>query len=105
MERISRMRNRMRESCSSGSVGGEGGNRLAYPAIIVARSFGLLEQGEVPRGDVPQLGVEVLGGNLVFAQDTEKRGYRRIGNTKHPAEQFVTVEQLGRDGAPGQHVF
>jgi hypothetical protein len=23
----------MRESCSSGSVGGEGGNRLAYPAI------------------------------------------------------------------------
>ncbi len=32
MERISRMRNRMRESCSSGSVGGEGGNRLAYPA-------------------------------------------------------------------------
>jgi hypothetical protein len=34
MERISRMRNRMRESCSSGSVGGEGGNRLAYPAII-----------------------------------------------------------------------
>jgi hypothetical protein len=29
MERISRMRNRMRESCSSGSVGGEGGNRLA----------------------------------------------------------------------------
>ena len=22
----------MRESCSSGSVGGEGGNRLAYPA-------------------------------------------------------------------------
>src|SRR6266436_6153131 len=26
------MRNRMRESWSSGSVGGEGGNRLAYPA-------------------------------------------------------------------------
>jgi hypothetical protein len=26
-------RNRMRESCSSGSVGGEGGNRLTYPAV------------------------------------------------------------------------
>jgi hypothetical protein len=25
----------MRESCSSGSVGGEGGNRLAYPAYTV----------------------------------------------------------------------
>jgi hypothetical protein len=44
MERISRMRNRMRESCSSGSAGGEGGNRLAYPAYtgraadVVARA-------------------------------------------------------------------
>jgi len=33
LERISRVRNRMWESRSSGSVGGEGGNRLAYPAI------------------------------------------------------------------------
>jgi hypothetical protein len=32
MQRISRVRNRMREICASGSVGGEGGNILAYPA-------------------------------------------------------------------------
>jgi hypothetical protein len=32
MERISRVKNRMRESRSSGSVGGEGGNLLVYPA-------------------------------------------------------------------------
>src|SRR5215467_1344912 len=32
LERISRVRNRMRETRSSGSVGGEGGNALAYPA-------------------------------------------------------------------------
>src|SRR5215472_2350635 len=32
-ERISLVRNRMREICASGSVGGEGGNALAYPAI------------------------------------------------------------------------
>src|SRR5262249_8201609 len=31
-ERISLVRNRMREICASGSVGGEGGNALAYPA-------------------------------------------------------------------------
>jgi hypothetical protein len=34
LERISRVKNRMRESRSSGSVGGEGGNLLAYPAPI-----------------------------------------------------------------------
>src|SRR5262249_26493604 len=32
-ERISLVRNRMREICASGSVGGEGGNALAYPAL------------------------------------------------------------------------
>jgi hypothetical protein len=32
-ERISLVRNRMREICASGSVGGEGGNALAYPAM------------------------------------------------------------------------
>jgi hypothetical protein len=32
MERISRAKNRMRQSRSSGTVGGEGGNLLAYPA-------------------------------------------------------------------------
>src|SRR5215813_12523026 len=32
MERSSRVRNRMLEICASGSVGGEGGNLLAYPA-------------------------------------------------------------------------
>jgi hypothetical protein len=37
MERISRVRNRMLESGASGSVGGEGGNRLAYPAKITYR--------------------------------------------------------------------
>src|SRR5580693_7843999 len=31
-ERSSPARNRMREICTSGSVGGEGGNILAYPA-------------------------------------------------------------------------
>src|SRR5262252_5856140 len=33
LERISLVRNRMREICASGSVGGEGGNALAYPAM------------------------------------------------------------------------
>jgi hypothetical protein len=33
MERISRAKNRMRQSRSSGTVGGEGGNLLAYPAL------------------------------------------------------------------------
>src|SRR6266542_3505226 len=32
-ERNSLVRNRMREICTSGSVGGEGGNLLAYPAL------------------------------------------------------------------------
>jgi hypothetical protein len=32
-QRTSLVRNRMREICASGSVGGEGGNALAYPAI------------------------------------------------------------------------
>src|SRR5215475_4987000 len=36
MERISRVRNRMGEICASGSVGGEGGNALAYPATLPA---------------------------------------------------------------------
>jgi hypothetical protein len=36
MERISRAKNRMRQSRSSGTVGGEGGNLLAYPAIAEA---------------------------------------------------------------------
>ena len=39
-ERISLVRNRMREICASGSVGGEGGNALVYPAgLIHARKF------------------------------------------------------------------
>jgi hypothetical protein len=33
MERISHVRNRMLESGASGTVGGEGGNLLAYPAV------------------------------------------------------------------------
>ena len=45
MERISRVRNRMLESGASGSVGGEGGNLLAYPArspiaVIIDRFAG-----------------------------------------------------------------
>jgi hypothetical protein len=32
------VRNRMREICASGSVGGEGGNALAYPAISCRRT-------------------------------------------------------------------
>jgi hypothetical protein len=35
MERISRAKNRMRQSRSSGTVGGEGGNLIAYPANLV----------------------------------------------------------------------
>jgi len=34
MERNSRMRNRMLEIGASGSVGGEGGNILVYPASV-----------------------------------------------------------------------
>ena len=43
LERISRVKNRMRESRSSGSVGGEGGNLLAYPApkAAIRRGAGL----------------------------------------------------------------
>jgi hypothetical protein len=45
MERISRVRNRMRKICASGSVGGEGGNILVYPArspiaVIIDRFAG-----------------------------------------------------------------
>jgi hypothetical protein len=36
-QRSSPAKNRMREICTSGSVGGEGGNILAYPAIGVAK--------------------------------------------------------------------
>jgi hypothetical protein len=32
-QRSSPVKNRMREICTSGSVGGEGGNILAYPAL------------------------------------------------------------------------
>jgi len=32
-QRSSPVKNRMREICTSGSVGGEGGNILAYPAF------------------------------------------------------------------------
>jgi hypothetical protein len=32
------VRNRMREICASGSVGGEGGNALAYPAPILLQN-------------------------------------------------------------------
>jgi Transposase DDE domain group 1 len=35
MGRISRAKNRMRQSRSSGTVGGEGGNLLAYPANLI----------------------------------------------------------------------
>ena len=35
MDRISRAKNRMRQSRSSGTVGGEGGNLLAYPANLI----------------------------------------------------------------------
>jgi len=38
-QRSSPVKNRMRETCTSGSVGGEGGNILAYPAIqAIARA-------------------------------------------------------------------
>ena len=35
MERISRAKNRMRQSRTFGTVGGEGGNLLAYPANFI----------------------------------------------------------------------
>src|ERR1700745_4205264 len=35
MDRTSRAKNRMRQSRSSGTVGGEGGNLLAYPANLI----------------------------------------------------------------------
>src|SRR5215467_13080702 len=37
LERISCVRNRMQEIRASGSVGGEGGNALAYPARVSCR--------------------------------------------------------------------
>ena len=37
-QRNSLAKNRMREICTSGSVGGEGGNVLTYPAILAADS-------------------------------------------------------------------
>jgi hypothetical protein len=48
MERISRAKNRMRQSRSSGTVGGEGGNLLAYPANLIKRKR--CERPRPPRG-------------------------------------------------------
>jgi hypothetical protein len=51
----------MRESCSSGSVGGEGGNRLAYPAYtgraanVVAKAARDSERSFAFTGRVHQL--------------------------------------------------
>src|SRR3974377_1431013 len=42
MDRISRAKNRMRQSRSSGTVGGEGGNLLAYPANLIKLHKALL---------------------------------------------------------------
>src|SRR5215831_5636364 len=42
MERISRVKNRVLESGSHGSVGGEDGNVLAYPAVVPTIGFKLL---------------------------------------------------------------
>ena len=38
-QRSSPVKNRMREICTSGSVGGEGGNILAYPAPLFANGL------------------------------------------------------------------
>jgi hypothetical protein len=46
MERISRAKNRMRQSRSSGTVGGEGGNLLAYPANLIKLYKAQLFSGE-----------------------------------------------------------
>ena len=73
--------------------------------IVFTRRFCLLEQHDMPRRDFTQLGVEVLRRHLLLAQDAEKGRQRRIGDAERPADHFVAVEQLGRDRAPGQHVF
>lgn len=51
MERISRAKNRMRQSRSSGTVGGEGGNLLAYPATDRATPDAGMEVGDTPARD------------------------------------------------------
>src|SRR6516164_4432173 len=51
MDRISRAKNRMRQSRSSGTVGGEGGNLLAYPAA----------------GSIARIGADELEGTIVEA--------------------------------------
>jgi hypothetical protein len=40
--------------------------------IIVERGFGLLEQSDVARRNLAQLGVEFLRGDLGFTQNVEK---------------------------------
>src|SRR5262249_17334280 len=42
MERISRAKHRTRKARSSGTVGGEGGNLLAYPAAVMNRRRAML---------------------------------------------------------------
>src|SRR5439155_3697839 len=51
-ERSSLAKNRMREICTSGSVGGEGGNVLTYPATMQARFPGVASLSRATRHDL-----------------------------------------------------
>ena len=75
-ERISLVRNRMREICASGSVGGEGGNALVYPATLPAM---LRERRKrlQPRGrstDAPERGGLLRSSVEAGVMPVERRG-------------------------------
>ena len=91
-ERISLVRNRMREFCSSGSVGGEGGNRLAYPATYTAMLREKAQAASTARPKVPmrRLGAHCLvvvmkRGNARGAKGAgHQRWIRSTGNGRNP---------------------
>src|SRR5262252_1314355 len=93
------MRNRMRESCSSGSVGGEGGNRLAYPATS-CRSVGVGRRTEAAHSQDPlqnsaatrSLRVGILGAAGVF---------RRALREPWVPARLMALEMSSSDGQRG----
>jgi hypothetical protein len=63
-QRSSPAKNRMREICTSGSVGGEGGNILAYPAMDAALCAALLAAAAAGAGSCPKAGVAAAAANV-----------------------------------------
>ena len=66
------------------------GNRAFLQSIELrvhaGHSFNLLEQRQVPRRNLAQLGVQILDWDFPLSQDSEERGHRRVGDAKVPTD-------------------